>query len=292
MARGRHLNVFTKRSCFVPQINEAEPRPPLLNETRAVRETAMAREQFNRRTRVMRSSSWMANATHAARLISVALLSIVVVGCGTFKVERDKFYPADWPDIVGAGEDCRGIEGTFENKGVLVDEKGRRREVWFTDIWPAPAIMTPEHSHPVVKDRIELRACGHVRLALESFTDRGLYSDRTALRLVIRPSRQSARDSEAPVESCAEIRLPGNPYRRGRGGDPPFATGCRKDSFQVTGGWGGGSSTELWFLGLASDGTLLVRLKEIDSLFFFVLTEDAWARFNKVPCCTLGPAQR
>ena len=171
----------------------------------------MAREQFNRSTRVMRSSSWMANATHAARLISVALLSIVVVGCGTFKVERDNFYPADWPDIVGAGEDCRGIEGTFENKGVLVDEKGQRREVWFTDLWPAPAVMAPEHSHPVVKDRIELRACEHVRLALESFTDRGLYSDRTALRLVIRPGRQRPRDSEAPVESCAEIRLPGNP---------------------------------------------------------------------------------
>ena len=157
----------------------------------------------------MGSSRRLLNATYAAVLPLVVFLSTLVVGCGTTKVERDKFYPADWPDIVGAAEDCHGIEGNFENKGVLVDEKGQRREVWFTDLWPAAAVITP--GHPELKDRIELRACEHVRLALESFTYRGLYSDLNALRLVIRPSRQSARDSEAPVESCAEIRLPGNP---------------------------------------------------------------------------------
>ena len=244
----------------------------------------MAGEQFNRRTRVMRSSSWMANAAHAARLISVVLLSTLVVGCGTTKVERDKFYPADWPDIVGAAEDCHGIEGTFANKGVLVDEKGQRREVWFTDLWPAGAVITP--GHPELKDRIELRACERVRLALESFTYRGLYSDLNALRLVVRPSRQSARDARAPVEPCTELRLPkGHPYPFNQGGEPNILAYCMKSSLQVSLQWGTGGYA--WLLGLAGDGSLLVRteLAELVGIppIVWPTMEAGWARFNKVP---------
>jgi len=230
----------------------------------------------------MHSSSWMANATHAARLISVALLSIVVVGCGTFKVERDKFYPADWPDIVGAAEDCHGIEDTFENKGVLVDEKGQRRDFWFTDFWLAPTFPAYD-SNKLNEKRNEWRACEHVRLKLESFTYRAGFSDRQALRLIINPGRQETHDSQVLFKPCAEIRWPvGKPYPFARGGEPQIGTYCTKNSLAVVREWGGGT-TELWYLGLASDGSLLVRWKSSDFLIFWVMTEDAWARFNKVP---------
>jgi hypothetical protein len=66
--------------------------------------------------RSVRSASW---------LFLIACAALLVAGCEIVppRVERDGLYPPDWPDTVGSGENCRGIEGTFENKGALVEEK-------------------------------------------------------------------------------------------------------------------------------------------------------------------------
>ena len=74
----------------------------------------------NTKDTVMGSSRRLLNATYAAVLPLVVFLSTLFVGCGTTEVSRDKFYPADWPDIAGVADDCSAIEGTFENKGVVV----------------------------------------------------------------------------------------------------------------------------------------------------------------------------
>jgi hypothetical protein len=234
----------------------------------------------------MRSSNSIVNATHAARLISAVLLSTLVVGCGTTKVARDEFYPADWPDIVGAAEDCRGIEGAFENRGVLVDEKGQRREVFFTDLWRLAMFTTPMETETELKNRSELRACEHVRLSLQSFAYRGLYSELNALRLIIRPSPQSTRDSQALVEPCTELRVPiGNPYPFNQRGEPNILAYCIKSSLQVSLQWGTGGYA--WLLGLAGDGSLLVRMESAGLVgtppIGWPTMEGAWARFNKVP---------
>jgi hypothetical protein len=74
---------------------------------------------------------------HVAACVGFAIAALVA-GCVTAPTfEKDKYYPTDWPSIGGSGEDCGGINGTFENKGVLVDEKGRSQEVWFTELWVA-----------------------------------------------------------------------------------------------------------------------------------------------------------
>jgi hypothetical protein len=230
----------------------------------------------------MRSPNWLVNATHAVRLISVVFLSTLFVGCGTTEVARDKFYPADWPEIVGAADDCRGIEGTFENKGVLVDEKGQRREHRFTDLWQAAVFKTP------MELELEgLRACERVRLTIESFTYRATFSDEKAWRLILAPCREITRDSQVLFEPCTEIRLPvDKPYPFNQEGrEPNIIAYCMKRSLQVGLNWGTGGLA--WLLGLASDGSLLVRLESAQLLgiapVIWPTTEAAWARFNRVP---------
>lgn len=230
----------------------------------------------------MSCSSGYFSTTLAARLVCVALLPPLLVGCGTTEVARDKFYPADWPDIVEAGDDCRGIEGTFENKGVLVDEKGQRQEIRFSDLWQAAMVKTP-----MASELTTLRACQRMRLTIASFTYRATFSDEKALRLIMSPSRKVTGDSQTGFMPCAEIRLPvDKPYPFNReGSEPAVFAYCTKGSLQVGLNWGTGGIA--WLLGPASDGSLLVRLEAANLVgippIVWPTTKAAWARFGKNP---------
>lgn len=227
-------------------------------------------------------SSGSFSTTPAARWVWVALLSTLLVGCGTTEVARDEFYPADWPDVAGAGDDCRGIEGTFENKGVLVDETGQRQDIRFTDLWHAAMVKTPMES-----ELTALRACQRVRLTIASFTYRATLSDEKALRLVMSPSREVTGDSQTGFTPCAEVRLPvDKPYPFNReGSEPAVFAYCIKGSLQVGLNWGTGGIA--WLLGPARDGSLLVRLEAAHLVgippIVWPTTKAAWARFGKMP---------
>lgn len=73
------------------------------------------------------------NRSLATRAV-FALVAVIGVGCATPGVEPDKYYPSDWPAIM-LGGDCQSLQRTYENKGVLVDEKGERSAIWLTDLF-------------------------------------------------------------------------------------------------------------------------------------------------------------
>lgn len=75
---------------------------------------------------------WVVGWLSVVTTLSAACVSFAPA---LFEMSRDQLYPHDWPDIVGAGEDCQLINGTYTNKGVSVDALGRRHAAWLTDLW-------------------------------------------------------------------------------------------------------------------------------------------------------------
>jgi len=188
----------------------------------------------------------------------------LVTACGTPYLAKDEGYPADWPDLAEIGRNCQGIAASFENKGVLSDGRGRRREVWLTDLelrWWS--------SNRLTKDQLEaaapLRACERLRLSLDQFEPDWLHPNPFNFRLVVYPARRSASGLPDQFEPCRSYSMP-SPGEQASGV-------CFKNSFQLipdtTGGLLGADS----IFGLASDGSLIVNQPGVGS----------WARFNRVP---------
>jgi hypothetical protein len=208
-------------------------------------------------------------------------ISTLVAGCVTAPTfEKGDYYPTDWPSIGSVGEDCRGIEATFENKGVLVDEKGRSREVWFTDLWLTdPTYERRGEALKVYEAKLApFRACERVSLKIEEFAHpaRPLIPE-AKWQLVINPTR-SATGPPSQFEPCESLRVPA-PNQPGIGL-------CTKNTFFYRES-GGGSDYET-SIGLASDGSLLVKvhhlhLGAVPPVVVFFWTDNAWARFSKLP---------
>jgi len=124
-------------------------------------------------------------------------LAILLVACATPELEKDNAYPADWPDLVAAGEDCRGIEGTFANQGVPVDRSGRRTEVLFTDLFGPRANAEQEKF-------LALRSCERVSLRVETYPSQRVMRS----RLIVEASRKITSDPLGRYELCESLHLP------------------------------------------------------------------------------------
>lgn len=220
------------------------------------------------------------------------ILSVVIAGgCTASSILRDKFYPADWPDIIGAGDDCHGIEGTFANKGTLVDEAGHAKEIWLTDLFYGPSFRGEERFSFGEEEKFSARrSCERVSLTVETYTFTSLSRPVTRQRLIITPSRKIASDPQAQFEPCESMHLPrskGYPFEP-EGKVAPYENGfavCTNNFLYYENTWG--ARGQGWHFVLASDGTLLVRVNNERLWAFYPViwwtTEKGWARFSKFP---------
>lgn len=218
------------------------------------------------------------NHIRVSSLFVIVLFSIQVGGCAIPALERDEFYPADWPDIVGAGQNCRGIEGAFSNKGVVGAEADKIHDIWFTDLF---AINKKDTARADA-----MRACDRVTLKLETYPH-PWNRDVLLWRLLIDPSRKNASDPPDGYEHCESISLPRGLAGLGlEGGVPMHESGfaqCVNGHLQYFIG------DFVWYFGLASDETLLVKVF-VGNLNWIPYTpiiwysnRTYWARFGRLP---------
>jgi len=67
----------------------------------------------------------------ARRLAAVLLAVFVLQGCVTVHAPLlpDEKYPRDWGELIAAGPECKGLEGTYQNLGWANDAGGDTRPV-------------------------------------------------------------------------------------------------------------------------------------------------------------------
>lgn len=80
---------------------------------------------------------------HARFAISVVMAGffVLLAGCSTpsAPLQRDKLYPADWPDLVPLGPEGAEINGTYANAGTATAGKGGLEPITLLSIIPKPA---------------------------------------------------------------------------------------------------------------------------------------------------------
>jgi hypothetical protein len=74
-------------------------------------------------------------------LFAAGVVATLAVACATVNrtPQSDPSYPGEWPQLVGLGPTCAGVNGTYENEGVAIDDQGNRASVLLTralPIWP------------------------------------------------------------------------------------------------------------------------------------------------------------
>lgn len=79
-----------------------------------------------------------------ARLIRGAIGTVLVYGILLFSscanvdppLQRDRAYPADWPEISQLGHACGGLDGAYDSVGTMVGAEGRRTMVTMEELFP------------------------------------------------------------------------------------------------------------------------------------------------------------
>jgi hypothetical protein len=185
---------------------------------------------------------------HVMILIGLIVL-LFLTGCAMNKppLQRDECYPTAWPDITTLETDCQGLNGTYANEGIYVDEKGTH-SILLTSILPPNRHAKAESvSLNVVTNKIDANA--------DSFA---------TLQLVFDNSMMS-HDS-----FCIQRTLFYTP--RSSSGVVPFIAII-------------GSQQNVW-LTKASDGSLLANVWDYTAgvviLFPFYIQSHYWARFERI----------
>ncbi len=62
--------------------------------------------------------------------------ALTLIGCVSLHAPllKDAAYPADWPDLAGAGEECQALDGTYANAGVLALAAAKPQAVFLTQL--------------------------------------------------------------------------------------------------------------------------------------------------------------
>ena len=226
----------------------------------------------------MNISNGLLEGVLCTHLGAAILAAALVAGCGWGEIVHDKYYPSDWPAIIGAGEDCRRIEGVYENKGEAVDEAGRSHEIWFTDLFN-------EHRKDDAQSR-SMRVCDRVKLNVKSYIQLPNRPDfKEGSRLVVDPHMQVDVGPLNTLHKCERLSFPrdtGVPV-------PPWDSSgvgtCVKNTLVLSRTL---YPTMIWSLGLAEDGTLLVKVHREDvvavpPVILFPMVTSGWMRFKHLP---------
>jgi hypothetical protein len=209
-----------------------------------------------------------------AGITAFAFATALVAGCATPGMEPDKYYPSDWAPIV-AGGDCQSLQRTYENRGVLVDEQGRRSATFMTDLFGKRFAR-----QEVIDARIALQRYEFATVRLEP----GIHHWRSAeprWNVVLELSHGRQRSSSVADEPGAILKLvPATDDRTlGSGG---WCHGGTLTGFgsEAVGSFGNTNCE----LGAALDGSLVVRCIHryagIAIVVPFFGSHHFWAKFG------------
>lgn len=201
--------------------------------------------------------------------------------CAT-PVGKDSTYPADWPALIAEGEECRGIEGTFENRGVLVERSGQGRTVWLTGELPFMGNEAP--GDPRLASRSAMAACEFATLRLETTPWRALIGpDTKHWKLLVSPARASGTSADTLPGPCRQFQLPeglGFPFE----GRATLFAACSHNVFGMTNVTAPkvpiGEGQPFWHLSVAADGSLVIRYSEATATGHRTV---GWSRFERRP---------
>jgi hypothetical protein len=213
----------------------------------------------------------------------LSVISTLSAGCvsfapALFEMSRDQLYPHDWPDIVGAGEDCQLINGTYTNKGVSVDALGRTHAAWLTDLWSWDKQFTARAEK---ETKIHaMRECDRARVMAQAHSSvfwGGAEGKKATL--TITPSSSGAATTPDQLERCESLQFSLQDFF-------PFGYGaCARNKLIVQHG------EATWLLAIAGDGSLVARWEKVDFTVFaltlgavpLILPFPGWERFERVP---------
>jgi hypothetical protein len=70
------------------------------------------------------------------RLYWVASILLFLGGCAAMQppTGNDAGYPTGWPSLIGLGDECMNLNGSYENEGVVVDASGASSTLRMTDL--------------------------------------------------------------------------------------------------------------------------------------------------------------
>lgn len=131
--------------------------------------------------------------------------ALLLAACA-IPVTPNDYYPAAWPNIARAGDACQGFRGTYENKGELIDERGKVESRWLSD-WFGPHAPTEASE----RTRQEFRRYERVVLTLEPGLE--LRSGERHWIPVLEPSRQGTGADALGSDPVPTSRMDG--YARG-----------------------------------------------------------------------------
>ena len=184
----------------------------------------------------------------------IVLLSLLC-GCTAMRPPsgHDRDYPRDWPRQASLGDECKKLNGNYENEGVYTDTKGLSHAVKMTDLFLDQEVLDAP--------RVSL---------LVSTTKRDQRHDTFAVLKLVAPL--PTRDLERQLESYCAGGLLYFLASTGRSGVPYLY-------FE-------GHQVNVW-LSVDTDGYLIVRIGKYGGGLVLAVPFGwetvAWARFKPLP---------
>lgn len=199
------------------------------------------------------------------------LISLLLGACTTLALDEGTTYPPGWQKTLGAGPECDGVVGTFENKGEFVDKAGKTSEAFLTSLLPFDLERAPN-----IKARDAMRSCERVSLRIESTPWRAVIGpDVKHWKLVLTPARAIGTQPTMASDPCIEYRLPDG---RGYPFDSQLLPVCIGNIFALQ-----ELPAQLGYscqkLTVDSDGALIIKLESGP----VALSHVGWARFRRLP---------
>lgn len=199
--------------------------------------------QFERGTMTAAPSIW--------RLLLCLPLTLLVSGCVSVQAPlvKNDAYPADWPDISAAGQECQGLAGTYENAGLIAVGPGSQQRAMLTQILGLSG-NAGEVSFSVKTQKLDKYG--------DAFSTLTVVLDGDANTL-----------HEFPGCFCIKQALACTELRKGGWAIPSLGFGASQSNV---------------YMSTSSDGSLIVRLQDyhIDLVTIVPVfgMSDPWARFG------------
>lgn len=214
--------------------------------------------------------SWTAGATIAIRAIvlrcAVSLaFAMLAAGCATTKLplQRDEYYPADWPDISPLGAECEELGGSYANEGTVAGAGGDQQTILLS------TIILSNAAGILGKDITKLTALNEAK-ALSLSVRIGEVDRITQAHFAFLEVSGPGDHSIAAVGWCSENT---------------FVMRALRGGALVPGVAGFGQDTAL--LGKATDGSIIAQVKSYTAMAIFLIpvykqAPHVWARFAPI----------
>jgi hypothetical protein len=191
--------------------------------------------------------------------LRLLILALVAQGCVPLKapLQRDAYYPPEWPDISTLGPACHGIAGLYSNEGVLVGRDLSPRSVSLMRLLDLPGEASKAALSVEVR-RLEQRGDAFLTLHVDPEGDAAARHD---------------------LVNCFCIR------------QTLACTRIGESYWNLPGVGAGGSQTNV-YLSAAVDGSLIARVQGYHADVILAVPmfgkKEPWARFSS----TAAPASK